>query len=79
MWPDEGARILLDEPFGLGFAPVMYDSELDDRCHAISFSYGPSTIVTKHAIPGLPSLPDQPAPDEEEAYLAKVSHIVQWL
>ena len=31
------------------------------------------------AIPGLPSLPDQPTLDEEEAYLAKVSHIGEWL
>ena len=28
--PDQGARNLLDEPFGLGSAPVMYDSEQDD-------------------------------------------------
>ena len=31
------------------------------------------------AIPGLPSLPDQPTPDEEETYLAKVSRIVERL
>ena len=29
------------------------------------------------AIPGLPSLPDQPTPDEEETYLADISHIVE--
>ena len=28
------------------------------------------------AVPELPSLPDQPTPDEEEAYLAEVSCIV---
>ena len=27
----------------------------------------------------LPSLPNQPTPDEEEAYLAEVSCIVEWL
>ena len=31
------------------------------------------------AIPGLPSLPDQPALDKKEAYLAKISRIVEWL
>ena len=31
------------------------------------------------AIPGLPSLPNQPAPDGEEMYLAEVSHITEWL
>ena len=31
------------------------------------------------AIPGLPSLPDQPTLDEEEMYLTKVSHIIKWL
>ena len=31
------------------------------------------------AVPGLPSLPDQPTSDEEEAYLTKLSHIVEWL
>ena len=31
------------------------------------------------AIPGLPSLPDQPTLDEEEAYLTKVSRIFEWL
>ena len=30
-------------------------------------------------IPGLPPLPNQPTPDEEEAYLAKVSCIIEWL
>ena len=31
------------------------------------------------AVPGLLSLPDQPTPDEEETYLAKVSCIVEQL
>ena len=31
------------------------------------------------AIPGLPSLPKQLTPNEEEAYLAKVSHIIEQL
>ena len=31
------------------------------------------------AMPGLPFLPNQPTPDEEEIYLAKVSCIVEWL
>ena len=38
----------LDKPFGLGFAPVMHDSEPDDGHCAISFGYGLSTIVTKY-------------------------------
>ena len=36
-------------------------------------------LLPSIAIPGLPSLPDQPTPDEEEMYLAKVSRIVEWL
>ena len=36
-------------------------------------------LLPSMAIPGLPSLPDQPTPDEEETYLTKVSHIVEWL
>ena len=36
-------------------------------------------IVTEHYCPGLLSLPDQPTPDEEEMYLAKVSYIIEWL
>ena len=36
-------------------------------------------LLPSIAIPGLPSLPDQPTPDEEETYLAKVSRIVQQL
>ena len=31
------------------------------------------------AVPGLPSLPDQPTPDKEETYLVKVSRIVEQL
>ena len=31
------------------------------------------------AIRGLPSPPERPTPDEEEMYLTKVSHIVEWL
>ena len=31
------------------------------------------------AIPGLPSLPDQPTPDEEETYLTKVSYMAEQL
>ena len=40
---------------------------------------GRQPLLPSMAIPGLPSLPDQPTPDEEEAYLAKVSHITKWL
>ena len=36
-------------------------------------------LLPSITVPGLPSLPDQPTPDEEEMYLAKVSHIVEWL
>ena len=40
---------------------------------------GQQPLLPSMAIPGLPSLPDQPTLDEEEAYLAKVSHIIKWL
>ena len=40
---------------------------------------GQQPLLLSIAIPGLPSLPDQPTPDEEETYLAEVSHIVEWL
>ena len=40
---------------------------------------GHQPLLPSLAIPGLPSLPDQPTPDEEEAYLAEVSCIVVWL
>ena len=36
-------------------------------------------LLPSIAVPGLPSLPDQPMPDEEEMYLAKVSRIVEQL
>ena len=36
-------------------------------------------LLPSIAIPRLPSLPNQPTPDEEETYLVKVSHIVEWL
>ena len=36
-------------------------------------------LLPSIAVPGLPSLPDQPTPDEEETYLAKVSCIVEQL
>ena len=65
--PEEGAHNLLDEPFGLGFAPIMYDSEPDVGHHAIYFGSVPSTIVTKHGHPKIPSLHDQLTLDEEGA------------
>ena len=40
---------------------------------------GQQPLLPSMAIPGLPSLPNQPTLDEEEAYLAKVSHIIKWL
>ena len=36
-------------------------------------------LLPSIAIPGLPSLPNQPTPDGEKTYLAKVSHIMEWL
>ena len=36
-------------------------------------------LLPSIAVPGLPSLPDQPTPDKEETYLAKASCIVEWL
>ena len=43
----------------------------------LAFSQQP--LLPSLAIPGLPSLPDQPTLDEEEAYLTKASHIIEWL
>ena len=40
---------------------------------------GRQPLLPSIAIPGLQSLPDQPTPDEEQTYLTKVSHIVEWL
>ena len=40
---------------------------------------GQQPLLLSIAIPGLPSLPDQPALDEEETYLTKVSRIVEQL
>ena len=40
---------------------------------------GHQPLLQSMAIPELPSLPDQPTPDEEEAYLTKFSCIVAWL
>ena len=40
---------------------------------------GRQPLLPSIAVPGLPSLPDQPTPDEEETYLAKVRRIVKWL
>ena len=39
---------------------------------------GQQLLLPSMAVPGLPSLPDQPTLDKE-AYLAKVSRIVKWL
>ena len=58
--PDEAACILLDEAFGLGFAPVTYDNEPDDKGCTIFFGYGLSTIVTMHGHPST-ALPAQSA------------------
>ena len=40
---------------------------------------GQQLLLPSIAIPGLPSLPDQPTPDEEETYLADISCIVERL
>ena len=40
---------------------------------------GQQPLLPSIAVPGLPSLPDQPIPDEEEMYLTEVSCIVEWL
>ena len=40
---------------------------------------GRQPLLLSIAVPGLPSLPDQLTPDEEETYLAKVSRIVEQL
>ena len=38
---------------------------------------GRQPLLPSIAVPGLPSLPDQPTPDEEETYLAEVSRIME--
>ena len=40
---------------------------------------GQQPLLPSIAVPGLPSLPDQPTLDKEEAYFAEVSHIAEWL
>ena len=40
---------------------------------------GRQLLLLSIAVPGLPSLHDQPAPDEEEMYLAEVNHILERL
>ena len=40
---------------------------------------GQQPLLPSIAVPGLPSLPDQPTPDEEETYLADISRIVEQL
>ena len=47
MWPGKVAHILFDELSGLGSAPIMYDSKLDDGYCTISLGNGLSTTVTK--------------------------------
>ena len=76
--PDEGTRNLLDKPFSLGSTPVMHDSKMMGIVpYLLATSQLP--LLPSMAIPGLPSLPNQPTPDKEETYLAEVSHIVEWL
>ena len=40
---------------------------------------GQQPLLPSMAIPGLPSLPNQLTIDEEEAYLTKVSYIIEQL
>ena len=40
---------------------------------------GQQLLLPSITVPGLPSLPDQLTPDEEETYLAEVSRIVEQL
>ena len=40
---------------------------------------GQQPLLPSITVPGLPSLPDQPTPDKEEAYLTDISRIVEWL
>ena len=40
---------------------------------------GQQLLLPSIAIPGLPTLPDQPSPDEEETYLADISRIIERL
>ena len=50
----------------MGFAPYL-------------LATSQQALLPSIIIPGLPSLPNQPTPDEEETYLTKVSRIVEWL
>ena len=45
----------------------------------ILIATGQQLLLPSMTVPGLLSLPDQPTPDEEEAYLVEVSHIVEQL
>ena len=74
-WLDKGACILMDEPFGLSSALFMYNSKPDDGIALFLLSMGHSPLLPSLAIPGLPSLPNQPTLDKEEAYLTEVSCI----
>ena len=40
---------------------------------------GQQPLLPTIAVLGLPSLPDQQMPDEEETYLADISRIIEWL
>ena len=40
---------------------------------------GQLPLLLSIAVPGLPALPDQPAPDKEETYLTNISRIVEQL
>ena len=40
---------------------------------------GQQPLLLSIAVPGLPSLPDQPIPDEEETYFADISRIIERL
>ena len=63
VWSDKRARILLGEPFGLSFAPFIYESELNDGHCTIFLAMGCQPLLPSLAIPGLPFLPNQPIPD----------------
>ena len=45
--------------------------------HLLAIGWQP--LLPSMAVPGLPSLPNQMASDEEEAYLNKVSCTTEWL
>ena len=78
-WPEQGTHNLLDEPLALALLLLYMTVSRMTGIAPYLLATGQKLFLPSMAIPGLPSLPDQPTPDEEEIYLTKVSHIVEQL